>query len=116
MLKKEKQPQKVYNLIKTEENKSDKEPVGNPVGVCKRCGKKFDQDFVPDRNAYTDWKTCADCRQILAGEKAKKIGFDEKAVQVGTLPFEPFPWQIEAAEAFEKHRFQVLSCGNRSGY
>lgn len=114
ILKNKGKPQKVYNLVK-DYNDNDKEPKGKPTCICKRCKKEFEQDYVPDRNAYTDWKTCGPCRKLLAEEKSKTITKTEKEVSVAKLHYEPFNWQIEAAKAFEEHRFIVLSCGNRTG-
>lgn len=114
LLKKEGKPQKVYNLVK-DYNENDKEPKGNQIGICKRCGKEFKQEYIPDRNAYSNWKECKECRKILNGEKTKKLAGKEKEVSVAKLPYSPFDWQIEAAKAFETHRFIVLACGNRSG-
>lgn len=106
---------KVANLVKDYgEGGNGGPPKGERICTCKRCKKEFEQDYVPDRNAYTDWKTCAECRKILVEAKTKKVKTEE-GVSVATLPYDPFPWQIEAAKAFETHRFIVLSCGNRTG-
>lgn len=112
ILKNKGKPQRVYNLVK-DYNDNDGKPKGQPTCVCKRCKKEFEQDYVPDRNAYTDWKTCGPCRKLLAEEKSKSVLKNEKEVSVAKLPYTPYNWQIEAAKAFEEHRFIVLSCGNR---
>lgn len=112
ILKNKGKPQKVYNLVK-DYSDNDGKPKGNPTCICKRCKKEFEQDYVPDRNAYTDWKTCGPCRKLLAEEKSKTVTKTEKEVSVAKLPYTPYNWQIEAQEAFEKHRFIVLACGNR---
>lgn len=114
ILKNKGKPQKVYNLVK-DYSDNDGKPKGNPTCICKRCKKEFEQDYVPDRNAYTDWKTCGPCRKLLAEEKSKSVTKTEKEVSVAKLPYTPYNWQIEAAKAFEEHRFIVLACGNRSG-
>lgn len=114
ILKNKGKPQKVYNLVK-DYNDNDGKPKGQPTCICKRCKKEFEQDYVPDRNAYTDWKTCGPCRKLLAEEKSKSVLKNEKEVSVAKLPYTPYNWQIEAAKAFEEHRFIVLSCGNRTG-
>lgn len=114
ILKNKGKPQKVYNLVK-DYSENDGKPKGNPTCVCKRCKKEFEQDFVPDRNAYTDWKTCKSCRELLREKKEQAAVKKEKEVSVATLHYEPFNWQIEAEKAFEEHRFIVLSCGNRTG-
>lgn len=118
LLKRKGQPQKVYNLVKDYDEINDGKPKGNPTCICKRCKKEFEQDYVPDRNTYTDWKTCKDCRSLLAEKKSKAIikTDKEKEVSVARLPYTPYPWQVEAEQAFETHRFTVLACGNRSGY
>lgn len=115
ILKNKGKPQKVYNLLK-DYDENDGKPKGNPTCICKRCKKEFEQEFVPDRNAYTDWKTCGLCRKLLAEEKSKSVTKKEKEVSVAKLPYTPYNWQIEAQNAFENHRFIVLACGNRSGY
>lgn len=114
ILKKDSRPQKVYNLIK-DFNENDGKPKGNPTAICQRCKKEFEQDYSPDRNAYSDWKTCKACRALIAEDKKAKVLAKEKEVSVAKLPYQPYNWQIEAAEAFENHRFIVLACGNRSG-
>lgn len=116
LLKNKGEKQKVYSLIKNYADNNDGDVKGEQFTVCSKCGKEFEQDFVPDRNAFTDWKTCKECRKLMAEDKTKKVKGKEKEVSVAQLHYDPFPWQIEAAEAFETHRFQVLSCGNRSGY
>lgn len=115
ILKKDGKPQKVYNLIK-DSNENDGKPKGNPTAICQRCKKEFEQDYFSDRNAYSDWKTCKDCRALIAEDKNAKFLATEKEVTVAKLPYQPYNWQIEAAKAFEEHRFIVLSCGNRTGY
>lgn len=113
LLKEKGKPKEVYSLIKPDDN--DKAPKGSPTAICKRCKKEFEQDYFPDRNAYSDWKTCAGCRKIIAGEKRKRLVTDEKEVSVGIIPFSLYNWQKEVEKEFEEHRFIVLSCGNRSG-
>lgn len=112
-LQKEGKPQEVYSLMEKDyEKELENGYYGEKYTKCKKCGKEFEQDYVPDRNAYTDWQVCKECRNKIAEEKREKIQ-GEKQVSVATIPFQPYPWQQEAAEAFETHRFQVLSCGNR---
>lgn len=113
MVKNKNQPPKVSNLVK-DDGESDHNPKGEPVAICKRCGKKFEQDYFADRNVYSDWRICKDCRKLLSESKSKKLR-KEKEVSVAKLPYHPYNWQMEAQEAFEKHRFIVLACGNRSG-
>ena len=113
MIKKKGGAQRVYNLVKEYDN--DGLPKGERYCECSRCKKKFEQDYVPDRNAYTDWKTCKKCRELLREEKTQTVK-KEKEVSVAKLPYTPYEWQIEAEKAFEEHRFIVLACGNRSGY
>lgn len=114
MLKQNGKPPKVYNLIKTD-NFDDGKPKGNPTAVCKRCSKEFEQDYIAERNVYSEWKMCRECRKILAEEQTKRIRQKEQPVNVAKLKYEPYNWQIEAAKAFEEHRFIVLACGNRCG-
>lgn len=113
ILKNKGEDQKVYSLIK--EYPNDGTPKGSQTAICKRCKKEFEQDYVPDRNSYTDWKTCKACRALIAEDKRHKVIDSEKEVAVAKLPYTPYNWQIEAAKAFEEHRFIVLSCGNRTG-
>lgn len=114
ILKKEGKPQRVYNLIKDDYN-NDGEPKGNPTAICKRCKKEFEQDYVQERNSYTDWPTCKSCRELIAEDSNAKVLAKEKEVTVAKIHYDPYNWQIEAAKAFEEHRFIVLSCGNRTG-
>lgn len=110
-------PAKITNLVKDYSDAKFEEPKGHPTAVCKTCGKTFNQDFSEERNAYSSWRTCSECRKKRAKKKEKQIDTKrEREVAVATLPYEPYPWQVEAEEAFEKHRFVVLACGNRSGY
>lgn len=114
--RREGKPQKVMNLVRDYSERKDEEPKGKPTGICKTCGRTFDQDFSEERNAYSSWRTCPDCRKERARKKEEKIERNgEREVAVATLPYTPYPWQAEAEEAFEKHRFIVLACGNRSG-
>lgn len=118
--KKAGEPAKVYNLIK-DYSKNDGPPKGNPVGHCKDCGCQFEQAFSEDRNAYSSYRICPDCRKKRSIKQAEKIhkkqgdGDNEQEVSVATLPYTPYEWQKEAEDAFWNHRFTVLACGNRSG-
>lgn len=118
--KKAGEPAQVYNLIKNYDADSMGPPKGNPTGICKDCGREFEQVFSEDRNAYSSYRICPECRKkrsIKQSEKVhKKQGDSEQEVSVATLPYKPYPWQVEAEEAFWNHRFTVLACGNRSGY
>lgn len=112
---------KVYNLIKDYDADSMGPPKGNPVGHCKDCGCEFEQVFSEDRNAYSSYRICPDCRKKRSIKQTKKVqkkqgdGDDEHEVSVATLPYTPYPWQVEAEEAFWSHRYTVLACGNRAG-
>lgn len=91
---------------------------GERYTVCKKCGKTFEQEFYPDRNCYSSYKTCHACRWELAQAKKKKI--DEKSKEeietaTAVIKFSPHPWQAKAREEFKKHRFNVWALGNRSG-
>lgn len=112
MLKEQGKPQEVYHLIK-ENDEHDEPPKGSPTGKCSKCGKEFTQNYSSDRNAYSSFKHCPECRRKLAQKKESKLTQEQREVAVARLPYEPFPWQIEAAKAFETHRFIALSCGNR---
>lgn len=98
---------KIAHLIKNYDNEEVK---GEQYSKCKTCGKIFEQILPEGRNIYTNYKLCPECRK----RKSKKQEENAKKVQYSaSLPFQPFPWQIEAMEAFENHRFIVLACGNR---
>lgn len=89
---------------------------GERYTVCKKCGKTFEQEFYPDRNCYSSYKTCHACRWELAQAKKKKI--DEKSKEeietaTAVIKFSPHPWQAKAREEFKKHRFNVWALGNR---
>ena len=108
----------VYNLLKDYSEGINWPPKGKPTGICSKCGKEFEQDFSKDRNAYSSFPSCPECRAKLAKKKEEKLlneGSDENTI-IKKLPYEPYPWQVEAEEAFRSHRFVVLACGNRSGY
>lgn len=89
---------------------------GERYTVCKKCGKTFEQEFYPDKNCYSSYKTCHACRWELAQAKKKKI--DEKSKEeietaTAVIKFSPHPWQAKAREEFKKHRFNVWALGNR---
>lgn len=92
-------------------------PRGEPIGICSKCGKEFEQKFSEDRNSYSDWDMCEDCRKKQSKKQEEQVKKQTKGnlFNVKKPPYTPFPWQEEAAEQFEKHRFIVLSCGNRCG-
>lgn len=117
--KKAGEPAQVYNLIKNYDADSMGPPKGNPTGICKDCGREFEQVFSEDRNAYSSYRICPECRKKKSIKQAEKVhkkqGDSEQEVSVATLPYKPYPWQVEAEEAFWNHRFTVLACGNRSG-
>lgn len=108
------EPAKVMNLVKDYSDRQGEEPRGNPTGTCKTCGRTFDQDFSEDRNAYSSWRTCPECRKKRARKQEEKIERSGgREIAVAKLPYTPYPWQAEAEKAFETHRFIVLACGNR---
>lgn len=114
MLKEQGKPQEVYNLIKPD-NDNDEPPKGNPIGKCSRCGKEFEQPYSSQWNRYSNFKNCPSCRRKTAERKEEKIRKEEKEISTAFLPFNPYPWQQEVLDNFEKHRFVVLACGNRAG-
>lgn len=111
--RREGKPVKAYNLVKNYQDKNTGAPKGKPTGICKSCGETFEQVFSEDRNSYSSYRICPKCRNKKRIEQEKKIGYQEQEVAVATLPYTPYPWQVEAEEAFNKHRFIVLACGNR---
>ena len=116
--KKAGEPAKVYNLIKDYDHKDFGLPKGNPTGICKYCGKTFDQEFHGDRNTYSSYTVCPDCKKKRSDKQTRKFYEDaeeEREVNVATLDYSPYPWQKEVEEAFWNHRFTVMACGNRSG-
>jgi hypothetical protein len=104
---------KVVDLIKPDGEYNDEQPKGNPTGICKLCGKTFDQDYYPDGNRYSSYKTCHACRKKISEKKEKRI--KEEQISTVTLPFNPHPWQAQAFEDFKTHRFNLWACGARSG-
>lgn len=120
--KKAGEPAKVYNLIKDYSAENEGPPKGNPIGHCSKCGAEFEQKFSQERNAYSSYRICPECRKKKSERLAKNIESQrnsenkEEEVNVAILPYTPYPWQKEAEEAFWSHRFTVLACGNRSGY
>lgn len=106
---------KVHNIIG--ETNPESPPQGNPTGVCKRCGKVFEQRVARGQNKYTNFKHCPSCIREIEKEKKKLLQLEKEpeTAYIADLPYTPFPKQAEMHEAFEKCRFQVLSCGNRFG-
>lgn len=117
--KKAGEPAKVYNLIKDYENEDSGPPKGNPTGICTRCKREFEQPFSKEHNSYSSWKICPECRKKKSKKMEEKIASksgengQEEEVNVGILPYAPYPWQKEVEEAFWNHRFTVMACGNR---
>lgn len=110
------QQAKVTNLIKNYKEQNIEPPKGQPDAICKNCGKKFEQNFSEDRNAYSSFRTCPECRAKRSAKKEKKIDESgEREVAVATLPYKPFPAQQKIHDAFEDHRFIVIDAGNRFG-
>ena len=106
--------QTVNNLLNPDED--DRIGVsGERFSVCKVCGKVFEQDYVPDRNAYQNFDTCHSCRWKLAlqSKNANKENPKESVVSTATIKYNPYPWQIKARDEFKKHRFNVWAMGNR---
>lgn len=114
MLKEKGEAPKVYNLLKPE-NSYDEPPKGNPTGICKTCGKEFEQNYSSDRNVYSSFKTCPGCRRKAAERKEKKLTEEQREISIASIPYEPFPAQQEIHDAFETHRFVVIDAGNRFG-
>lgn len=105
---------KIANLIK--EYDDLEEPKGKATAICKECNKQFNQRFSKERNAYSSWRICPECRIKRAQEKERKIGLGkEREVQSVKLNYDPYPWQREVEEEFYRHRFCVMACGNRAG-
>ena len=95
---------------------SEMDPTGEPTRSCDKCGNLFDQDFYPDRNSYSAFKTCQSCRAKLARKKEEDVkSNDQHEVSTLMLPFDMFPWQVEARDLFRSHRFSVWDIGNRGG-
>lgn len=128
--KREGKPAQVVNYIKDYNEERNGPPRGKPTGICKYCKSEFEQEFVEARNTWTSYRICPDCKKEKSQKLEQKV--EQKQEQKNseqadiekepdsitdiTLPYKPFSWQIEAEEAFWKHRFTVLACGNRSGY
>lgn len=108
---------KVTNLIKDDNAYQGEPPKGEAVSKCKTCGRMFNQDFYPEMNRYSDYKTCHSCRRKVGVEKQRKLkeqnANKEQEVSTVTLPFNPHPWQQKAFEDFQTHRFNLWACGNR---
>lgn len=106
---------KVYNLIK----ETPTSPVkGERFSTCKTCGNKFEQDYVSERNAYSNYKTCLDCRRVVRSKKEKEVSSSDGTLVegfTGVLEYTPYPWQRQAHKDFNNVRFQVLACGVRTG-
>lgn len=106
---------KVYNLIKKTPDSWDTPPEGQQYSICEKCGKKFEQTYNGELNRYSNYRTCLDCRHKERFKKEKAIAENKVKSSESELAFVPYPWQEKAHEDFQKCRFQVLSCGNRSG-
>lgn len=107
-LVKQGKPPQVYNLLETGIK-------GEPTSVCTKCGRTFDQELPDGLTTFTNWKTCPECRATQAKTKEDKVraNNDGSLISIKPPPYTPYPWQEEASQAFETHRFVVLSCGNR---
>lgn len=127
--KREGKPAQVVNYIKDYNEERNGPPRGKPTGICKYCKSEFEQEFVEARNTWTSYRICPDCKKKKSQKLEQKVEQEQEqknsehadiekepdSITDITLPYKPFPWQIEAEEAFWKHRFTVLACGNRSG-
>lgn len=116
--KREGKAPRVYDIIKTESDFAGVPPKGEKFSTCKTCGKTFEQDFMGERNVYSNYKTCLDCRHKERKKKEKESDIDEGKLAsgyFGKLNYTPLEWQMKAHKDLEKNRFQVLCCGNRSG-
>lgn len=101
---------RAMNLSEKSKRLSENPSKGNQYSVCTRCGNKFEQEFKPEINAYTDCKICPECRQREVYDKQKQMEQSGSTVYNALLQYHPFPAQQEMHEAFENHRFLVLSC------
>lgn len=108
---------RAYSLIKDSSENVNRPPRGKQYGTCKECGRQFEQELSENRNAYSSHRICPDCRKLRSIKQQKKIeaAGGARKVYTAALDYHPYPWQIEAEQAFKSHRFIVLSCGNRSG-
>lgn len=101
---------RTINLSEKSKKLSERPVKGSQCSVCTKCGNKFEQDFKPEINAYTDFKICPECRQREVYDKQKQMEQNGSTVYNAILQYHPFPAQQEMHEAFENHRFLVLSC------
>lgn len=101
---------KSINLSQKSKRLSEKPTKGSEHSVCSKCGKAFEQEYKPEINAYTEYPICPDCRQREAYDKQKEMEQNGSTVYNALLQYHPFPAQQEMHEAFENHRFLVLSC------
>lgn len=77
------------------------------VGICKNCGKPFEQVWRPSKGVdgqgeYTHFDTCGSCRMANA-KGYKKV----------TIPYTPHEAQQKIHDSVK--RFKILVCGNRFG-
>lgn len=110
---------KTYNLIKKQPEDWGVPPEGEQFGICKECGKKFEQDYVGESNRYSNYPYCKKCTSKIRKTATKKAvdESDGNLVEgyMSKLKYTPYPWQKDAHKLFESHRFLVLACGARTG-
>lgn len=54
------------SIIKQKNEKLIKHSTSDRVSICTQCGKAFSQEWRPEYEAYTSFKTCPHCRMINA--------------------------------------------------
>lgn len=104
---------KVYDLIKKTPDDWDEPPKGEQFCVCQKCGETFEQEYSGEQNRYSSFKNCPTCRQRERFKKEKRLEKGQKNISEASLDYVPYPWQEQAHNDFQTHRFQVLACGNR---
>lgn len=71
-------------------------------GICRECGRSFEQVWRPNYNSYTQFKTCPDCRMRNARGSATAV-----------ISYEPHPGQKLVHES--QKRYKVIAAGARWG-
>lgn len=109
-LQKEGSPMKVYNLLQEIDEHEKDFANGEQFTKCQKCGDIFEQDYRADVNIYSNHKTCHKCRW----KKAKNpVTEKETEIQISSLRYTPYPWQLQFHKDCEHYRRIVMACGSR---
>ncbi len=114
-IKKEGKMPKVYDIMKKTKEDWGSEPSGTEKSICESCKKEFKQDYHGERNMYSNYKSCLNCRRKKRFKEEKGEIDNKTIISKAQIEYEPYDFQVEMHNAFETHRFLFLCAGNRLG-